>query len=151
MALAGPGANLAIVLAIALGIRIGVAMGAFDVAYERYTELQKSPELRSISAALEEHAAFRRACALYEQGRERAAVTLWEDLVRRQFRLSAETDAALAIALYSPPLRRTEDAEALWESATALDSRFLSTKYVRETRGWGPRLIEAKGRFDRLE
>lgn len=47
MALAGPGANLAIVLAIALGIRAGVAMGAFDVpnyiAFDQITAATGDP------------------------------------------------------------------------------------------------------------
>ncbi|GHP03656.1 hypothetical protein PPROV_000241100 [Pycnococcus provasolii] len=120
------------------------ASGEYESAYEKYTELVRSSE--NVSIVLNERARFGRACALYEQGRDRQAVILLEDLVlRRQLGLDAEKAAALAVALYA--MKRDEEAEDIYATATAIMPK-LTKGYVPPR--WGPRLLAAKDRFDRL-
>jgi tetratricopeptide (TPR) repeat protein len=88
------------------------------------------------------------ALALYEVGQTQEAIRTMRNLVRKypQF---ADMRAALAAALWVNS--RQGEAESNWVAVVGLDTRYKDLNWVKNTRRWSPKMVEALERFLTLQ
>jgi hypothetical protein len=82
--------------------------------------------------------------ALYQTGKTHEALHTLYGLVR-QYPKFADFRAALTVILWVEGNRGEADSE--WVSAIALDSRYKNLEWLRTSRCWPPRMIEAMEKF----
>lgn len=111
-------------------------------ALESYTEIiDQFPDL-----AITEYARLHRALLLYEIGDVGNSLLELDDL-EVNLRGLSEVHAALASLLYSERPGQINRAEEQWDLALSFDTRFANLDWVRKTKKWPPRFLNALERF----
>ncbi len=86
--------------------------------------------------------------ALYETGNTSKAIQNLKGLARK-YPSFADARAALTAALWDQGLQG--EAESNWVAAYGLDRRYRDTEWLQKIRRWPPSLVNALGRFLKLE
>lgn len=100
--------------------------------------------------AITDYARLDRALLLFQNGNRSRAILELEDLEFTE-KGSAELSAAVAAALYSERPQLLSRAESEWRIVEAFDRRYYDLDWVRSQKHWPPAMVDALGRFLRLD